>query len=323
MCDMSHSPFIESIRRDIRLRGYSLRTEKTYLHWIKRFIRFNKLKHPLEMGAYEITQFLSHLANDEHVAVNTQKVALNSLAFLYNQFLKQPLENLEFNHAKQYRRLPVVLSQHEVKSILSFLDGRNLLIFSLLYGSGLRITECLRIRLQDIDLDKNILTIRDGKGGKDRTTILSRSLHSLLRENVIASIELQQRDNLLGVGPSLPYQLGKKYPNAFRKQSWMFLFPSTTLCTHPVTGELCRHHLHDSVPRKHLKLAVQQAGLAHKGISCHTFRHSFATHLLMAGKDIRTVQELLGHSDIKTTQIYTHVLGLHHAGALSPLDALV
>ena len=152
---MSHSPFIESIRRDIRLRGYSLRTEKTYLNWIKRFIRFNKLKHPLEMGEYEITQFLSHLANDEHVAVNTQKVALNSLAFLYNQFLKQPLENLEFNHAKQYRRLPVVLSQHEVKSILSFLDGRNLLIFSLLYGSGLRITECLRIRLQDIDLDKN------------------------------------------------------------------------------------------------------------------------------------------------------------------------
>lgn len=320
---MSQSPFIEAIRRDIRIRGYSLKTEKTYLHWIKRFIRFHKLKHPVAMGHIEVIEFLNHLANDAHVAVNTQKVALNAIAFLYNQFLKQPLGDLQFSHAKQYRKLPVVLAASEIKSILACLDGRNLLIFSLLYGSGLRITECLRIRLQDIDLDKNILTIRDGKGGKDRTTILSRSVHTLLKAHIRTAIELQQQDNLLSVGPSLPYQLGKKYPNAFRKQSWMYLFPSTTLCTHPVTAELCRHHLHDSVPRKHLKLAVQEAGLAHKRISCHTFRHSFATHLLMAGKDIRTVQELLGHSDIKTTQIYTHVLGLHHAGALSPLDTLV
>ena len=320
---MSQSPFLNSISRAMRLRGYSLRTEKTYLHWIKRFIRFHKMSHPENMDASEVTTFLTHLAADAGVAVNTQKIALNALAFLYNQFLNIPLGDLTFSHAKQYRRLPTVLSPAEIKSILNQMDGRNLLIFSLLYGSGLRITECLRLRIQDINTDRAILVVRDGKGGKDRTTVLSRSLSLLLQNQMRHAIDQQKEDISKGVGPSLPFQLGKKYPNAWKQEGWMYLFPSAGLCAHPVTGELCRHHLHDTVARKALKKAVSLADLNHKRISCHTFRHSFATQLLVTGKDIRTVQELLGHSDVKTTQIYTHVLGLHHAGAISPLEQLV
>ncbi len=320
---MAKSPFLNQIRQNLRMRGYSLRTEKNYLYWIKDYIRYHKLQHPTALTGDHVVAYLSYLANSRDVAINTQKSALNALAFLYNQFLNQPLGDLGFKYAKRQRRLPIVLSAQEVQMILKALSGRDKIIFSILYGSGLRITECLRLRIQDIDFHKGSLTVRDGKGGKDRQTILSSSLTMSLEGLINQAIELQQKDNLQGIGPSLPHMLGKKYPNAYRQPAWMFVFPSTAICKHPITNQLCRHHLHDSVPRKALRAAVQSCGLNRKKISCHTFRHSFATQLLQNGRDIRTVQELLGHTDVATTQIYTHVLGQHFAGTSSPLDSLI
>ena len=320
---MSKSPFINLVRQNIRMRGYSMRTEKTYLYWICDYIRFHRMQHPKDLTPDHVVSFLSYLANRRNVAINTQKTALNALAFLYNQFLNQPLGDLGFTYAQRQRRLPIVLTMQEVQLILDNLSGRDKVIFSILYGSGLRITECLRLRIKDIDLQRNSITVHDGKGGKDRQTILSPSLIKPLQHLIGRAIHLQQQDNLKGVGPSFPYMLGKKYPNAYRQPAWMFIFPSTTICKHPITDKVCRHHLHDSVPRKALKKAVENGGLNHKKISCHTFRHSFATQLLQNGRDIRTVQELLGHSDVSTTQIYTHVIGQHFAGTNSPLDNLV
>ncbi len=320
---MSKSPFINQVRQSIRLRGYSIRTEKTYAFWIADFIRFHNLKHPTQMGAEEVTLFLSYLANSRNVAMNTQKTALNALAYLYNQYLKQPLGDLGFKYATKQRSLPTVLNSAEVKLILDQLSGRNHMIFSLLYGSGLRITECLRLRIQDIDLQNLSLTVRDGKANKDRQTLLSHHLTNDLQALIEQAITLQKLDNKKAVGPSLPNALSKKYPNAYRQAGWMYIFPSTTLSSHPLTGQLCRHHLHDSVARKHLQVAVKKAEIINKKVNCHTFRHSFATHLLQAGRDIRTVQELLGHNDVSTTQIYTHVLGQHYAGTTSPLDAII
>ncbi|WP_261841162.1 integron integrase [Aliamphritea ceti] len=319
---MAKSKLLEQVRQEIRLRGYSIRTEKTYITWIKRYIYFHQLSHPASMGTDEVRSFLSWLANERHVAVNTQKTALNALAFLYHQVLSIQLGDIGFTHAKQHRRLPTVLSRSEISLILQQLHPPYRLIFSLLYGSGLRITECLRLRVQDINFNDASLTVRDGKGGKDRKTLLSRNLSEPLNDCIKTSLRIQALDNQQGLGPSLPHALGRKYPNAYRQPAWMFLFPSQSLCPHPITGEVCRHHLHDSTPRKALKTAVRKAGILNKRISCHTFRHSFATHLLQSGRDIRTVQELLGHSDVSTTQIYTHVLGQHFAGTSSPLDEL-
>ena len=264
----------------------------------------------------------STLATERHVAINTQRIALNALAYLYNQFLNQPLGDLEFNYATKPKRLPEVLTSLEVSRILKCMSGRDKLIFSLLFGSGLRITECLRIRVKDIDFERNSLTIRNGKGAKDRVTILSPSTHQYIKTEIIRALAIQKVDNRQGIGPSIPGVLSKKYPSAFKEPAWMFLFPSSSLCHHPITGEVCRHHLHPSVPRKALKQAVGKAKMNHKRITCHTFRHSFATELLKSGQDIRTVQELLGHSDVSTTQIYTHVLGNHFAGTTSPLEAI-
>jgi len=319
---MGRSPFLDHIRQEIRLRGYSMRTEKTYLHWIKRYIYFHRLTHPEQMGTQEVRAFLTWLSSEQHVSINTQKTALNALAFLYHKVLNIDLGDLDFQRARQYRRLPVVLTPSEVALILAQLDERNRLIFSLLYGSGLRITECLRLRVQDIGFTDNSITVRDGKGNKDRKTVLGKRLYLPLQAQIQQALKLQQKDNTRGYGPSLPNALGRKYPNAFRQHAWMFLFPSSGLCKHPITGEVCRHHLHDSVPRKALKAALEKANIRHKRVSCHTFRHSFATHLLEAGRDIRTVQELLGYSDVRTTQIYTHVIGQHFAGTRSPLDEL-
>ncbi|MFC3853241.1 integron integrase [Salinispirillum marinum] len=319
---MASSPFLNEVRTSIRIRGMSLRTEKTYIYWIRNFIRFNKCRHPSEMGAAEVVNFLGYLASERNVAVNTQRIALNAIAYLYNQFLKQPLGDLEFKYASKPQRLPEVLMAPEVASILKEMSGRDKLIFSILYGSGLRITECLRLRVKDIDFTRGSITVRDGKGAKDRVTIFSPSIYESTRNIISDAIELQVRDNKEGVGPSIPGVLAKKYPSAYRQPAWMFLFPSNNLCHHPITGVLCRHHLHDSVPRKVLKKAVTAAKLLNKRVSCHTFRHSFATELLRNGRDIRTVQELLGHSDVSTTQIYTHVLGQHFAGLTSPLDAI-
>ena len=316
------SKFLEEIRRHMRMRGYSLKTEKAYLYWIKYFICFNKLKHPKDMGENEVTSFLSYLANEQYVAINTQKVALNAMAYLYNQFLQTPLGDLGFSYAKKTRKLPSVLTPNEIQLILSHLSGTNHTIFSLLYGSGLRVNECLRLRVQDLDLNNLCLTVRDGKGKKDRVTLLSPVVITPLKLQIKKASSIQKNDNKQGIGPYLPNALGKKYPNAFRQIAWMYIFPSATIRRHPLTNQLCHDHLHDSSPRKALKRAAQQAKMFNKRVTCHTFRHSFATELLRSGHNIRTVQELLGHSDVATTQIYTHVIGDHFAGTVSPLDKI-
>lgn len=320
---MAGSPFMESVRADIRLRGYSIRTEKSYLFWIKQFILFNGKTHPEKMGAKEVKAWLSWLANYRHVAVNTQKVALNAVVFLYHKVLKIELGDIGFTLAHKQRQLPSVLNRKEVADILNALDKRTRLIISLLYGSGLRISECLRLRIQDVDLQYLSIIVRDGKGNKDRQTLLSHSLVNDLKAVIVYAKEMQLHDNAQGIGPSLPGVLYKKYPNAYRKSGWMFLFPASGYCLHPIGNFYCRHHLHDSAVRKSLQKAVLKAGLTDKRVNCHTFRHSFATHMLQSGYDIRSVQELLGHNDVKTTQIYTHVLGQHYAGTRSPLDTLL
>lgn len=318
----SSSPFLEMVRGEIRLRGYSIRTEKSYIYWIKQFILFHQKQHPAEMAAVEVKAFLTWLAVKQNVAVNTQKVALNALVFLYAKILKQELGDLGFTLAVKQRHLPVVLSQEEILLIFAQMQGRNRLIFELLYAGGLRITECLRLRVQDIDFSQGSICVRDAKGNKDRQTLLGKSLVPQLSELIERSLELQREDNQRGIGPSLPHQLTKKFPNAFRSAAWMYIFPSVSYSEQPVTHQLCRHHLHDSVARKALQQAVVAAGIDRKRVTCHSFRHSFATHLLQAGCDIRNVQELLGHNDVKTTQIYTHVLGQHFSGVNSPLDRL-
>lgn len=318
---MSKSPFLESIRKEIRLRGYSIRTEKTYLYWIRHFIIFTKRRHPEELGAPEVKDFLSYLASERHVSANTQKIALNALSFLYNKVLNKPLGKLGFTLAKKQRTIPTVLSVQEVKSILNNLKGTHRLIVSLMYGGGLRVSECLRLRVQDIDFEHMSLIIRDGKGNKDRTTLLCSTIVEELKVQMEHARSVQQKDNENNIGPSLPGALGRKYPTAFRQFGWMFIFPSTTTCNHPLTNILCRHHLHTTVIRKALKRAKVRTNIV-KMVSCHTFRHSFATHLLESGTDIRTVQELLGHNDVSTTQIYTHVIGQHHAGTISPLSRI-
>lgn len=315
------SPFLEKVRRTMRLRGYAMKTEKTYLYWIRYFIHFHKMRHPAEMGKAEVEDFLSHIANDRNCSIGTQQIALNSVSFLYNKFLEQPFGNLSFNYARQPRRLPTVLTASEVAEILDHLEGLHRLIVELMYGSGLRSSEALSVRVQDLNFINQSLTVRQGKGRKDRATLLSRNLMPKLQAQIEIALETQAQDNREGIGPSMPVALGRKYPSAFRAPGWMFVFPSTTTCCHPVTKSLCRHHLHQSVVRKAIKRAATAAGIR-KRVTCHTFRHSFATHLLETGTDIRTVQELLGHTDVKTTQIYTHVIGQHYAGTLSPLDKI-
>ncbi len=318
---LNKSPFLARIQEEMRMRGYSIQTEKTYLYWIKAFINFQHKRHPDSMGKEEVAEFLSFIANKRNVAINTQKIALNALVYLYQKHLNKELGHLGFRYASKQRQLPSVLSTSEISQILGHLSGRNKLIVELLYGSGLRISECLRLRIQDIDIEHFSLTVKDGKGHKDRQTILSQKCAMKLPEYINTARSLQIQDNNNGLGPSLSNALEHKYPNAFRNAGWMFIFPSITICQNPYTGTHCRHHLHQSVIRKALGEAVKKTNIV-KRVTCHTFRHSFATHLLQVGRDIRTVQELLGHNDVTTTQIYTHVLGQHYAGTVSLLDNL-
>lgn len=317
------SEFIDQVRREMRLRGFSLKTEKSYLYWIVFYIRFINRQHPGDVPTAEITRFLTFLAAERRVAINTQKIALNALVFLYQKILQIEVGTLGFKLATKQRQLPTVLTPPEVKMILDQLSGRNRLILSLLYGSGLRVNECLQLRVQDIDLDRLCLVVRDGKGNKDRQTLLSQNLLEPLRSQIDEAVMVQQRDNERGVGSAIPPALARKYPNAWRNPAWAYVFPSSGLCRNPYTDEVCRFHLHDSVVRKFLAVAARQAGVVNKRVKCHTFRHSFATAMLASGTDIRTVQELLGHNDVSTTQIYTHVLGQHYAGSQSPLDRLL
>ena len=314
---------LDQVRLAIRARHYSYRTEKAYVHWIKRFIFFHNKRHPAEMGEAEIARFLSSLASDGHVSASTQNQALNALLFLYKEVLNKQIGFVDgIVRAKRPHRLPVVLTRQEIRSILRCLDGSNWLMAMLLYGAGLRLLECLRLRVKDIDFTSNQILVRAGKGDKDRHTMLPAAVKEPLGKHLDSVKRLHRRDLERGLGRvSLPNALERKYPNAGKEWGWQWVFPATTHFIDRVTGEKRRHHLHESVLQKAIKEAVCQSGV-NKPASPHTFRHSFATHLLENGYDIRTVQELLGHRDVSTTMIYTHVLNRGGKGVFSPADRL-
>jgi len=315
---------LDQLRDAIRLRHYSIRTEETYVQWVRRFILFHGRRHPEEMGRSEITAFLTHLAVKDKISASTQNQALNAIAFLYRQVLKREMGELdEMVRAKRPERLPVFFSHAEAKAVLSHLDGVNKIMGSLLYGSGLRLMECLRLRIKDFDFTYKQIIVHDGKGQKDRATPLPTSLVESLKTQMQTVKAIHDQDLKEGYGAVfLPNALERKYTNANREWGWQYLFPASKRAVDPRTGVVRRHHLDESVLQRAVKMAVRSAGIA-KPASCHTFRHSFATHLLASGYDIRTVQELLGHKDVSTTMIYTHVLKSGAQGVKSPLDDLI
>lgn len=311
----------ESLREALRVRHMSERTEKAYSHWVARFIAFNDGRSPTELGASDVTAFLSYLAQRRRVAPQTQNQALQAILFLYRHVLGIELPWLQdVVRARVSRRVPVVLTRDEAAALLRELHGHDRLIASLMYGSGLRVMECLRLRVKDLELTRRELIVRDGKGGKDRITVLPGSLVEPLRAH-LARLHVwyseQRRAGMPGV--SVPHALQRKYPNASVSWQWQYLFPSRSLVVEPGLRHKVRHHLHEKHVQRAIRRAVQRAKIA-KPASSHSLRHSFATHLLEAGYDIRTVQELLGHSDVKTTMIYTHVLNRGGRGVRSPLD---
>jgi integron integrase len=300
---------LDQVRETIRARYYSRRTEEAYVHWIKRFIYFSGRRHPRELGEAELTAFLSHLAVDRKVAAGTQNQAMSALLFLYKHVLQLELAWLgNIERATRLPRVPAVLSRAEVEQVLAQLQGTRWLIASLLYGSGLRVLECLRLRVKDLDFSYLQILVRDGKGDKDRVTMLPHKLAAPLRAHLERVRRLHLRDLEEGCGEvHLPFALARKYPSAGKEWAWQYVFPSAHRSADPQDGVIRRHHLDESVPQRAVKAALRACGIA-KHASCHTLRHSFATHLLESGYDIRTVQELLGHSDVSTTMIYTHVL---------------
>jgi integron integrase len=312
---------LDQVRQTVRRKHYSIRTEEAYVDWIKRYIFFHHKRHPAEMGEQEIEQFLNHLAVQKQVAAATQNQALSALIFLYREVLGKEIrwmENLE--RAKLPQRLPVVLTETEVRHVLAHLAGRNWLMASLLYGAGLRLMECIRLRVKDIDFEYRQITVRDGKGQKDRITMLPESANELLRHQLEQTRILHSQDVAAGYGEVyLPYALERKYQNASREWIWQYAFPARQRSRDPRSGKMRRHHVDEKSLQRAVKQAVQRAGVG-KPATCHTFRHSFATHLLQDGYDIRTVQELLGHKDVSTTMIYTHVLNRGGRGVRSPLD---
>ena len=314
---------LDRVRHAVRARHYSRRTEKAYVHWIKRYIFFHGKRHPAEMGAAEVTAFLTALAVRDRVAASTQNQALNALLFLYREILSVELPWLDdLVRAKRPQHLPTVLTRDEVRAVLERLDCTPRLMALLLYGAGLRLLECCRLRIKDVDFATNQITIRDGKGGKDRMTMLPRTVKADLAKHIERVRALHQRDLRQGAGwVELPWALARKYPNAGREWAWQWVFPATRFYVDLATGQRRRHHLHESVVQRAVREAVLKTGFAKKA-TCHTFRHSFATHLLEDGHDIRTVQELLGHRDVSTTMIYTHVLNRGPAAVRSPADRM-
>ncbi|RHW19649.1 integron integrase [Pseudomonas jilinensis] len=306
-------------RNVIRVNRYSIRTEKTYWYWVRFYLRYHKMRHPLEMGPAEVNEFLTWLAVKRNVAAATQNQALNALVFLYAKVLEQPLGDIgEAVRARKSMRIPTVLTHDEAIKIIALLKEPYNLLASLMYGSGLRVVEACRLRLKDIDFERQIITVHSGKGDKDRTTLLPASLIQPLQQRKARIFTAWQAQNpFYQCQVSLPFALKRKYPEASRSVEWQWFFPSLTLC-HDDDGAVVRHHLHNSTVQKAVKQAVRQAAIG-KPAGCHTFRHTFATELLRRGSDIRTVQTLLGHADVRTTQIYTHVLGQGFAGVQSPL----
>jgi integron integrase len=314
---------LDQVRQAIQTRHYSPKTEESYVHWIKRFIFFHDKRHPAQMGEKEIGQFLSRLATDRHVSASTQNQALNAILFLYRDVLRKEIGYIDgVVRAKRPHRLPVVLTRQEIKSVLGALDHSDWLMVMLLYGAGLRLMECLQLRVKDIDFMSNQIVVRAGKGDKDRHTMLPAAVKEPLTKHLEIVREQHRRDLERGLGRvALPNALERKYPNAGKEWGWQWVFPATSHYTDQETGERRRHHLHESVLQKAVKQAVRKTGIS-KPATPHTFRHSFATHLLEDGYDIRTVQELLGHRDVSTTMIYTHVLNRGGRGVNSPADRL-
>jgi integron integrase len=317
----SKPKLLDQVRDAIRLKHYSIRTEQAYIDWIKRFILFNDKRHPRDMAETEVTRFLTHLARNDNVAASTQNQALSALLFLYKEVLKQEIGWLgHVERAKRPPKLPTVLTRGEVKRIFTYLKGTERLMVGLLYGSGLRLMECVRLRVKDIDFAYVQIVVRDGKGGKDRVTMLPVNLANTLQRH-LAKMKIQHEQDVAdGYGDVyLPFALGRKYPNAARDWAWQYVFPSSRLSVDPRTNKKQRHHMSEAILQTALKRAVCASGIA-KPATCHTLRHSFATHLLENGYDIRTLQELLGHKDVSTTMIYTHVLNRPGTSVKSPLD---
>jgi integron integrase len=312
---------IDQIRDTIRLKQYSYNTEKTYVHWVKRYILFHNKRHPADMVTADIEAFLTHLVKDENVSASTQKQALNALLFLYRNILQKDLAipTLAFR-SNPTEHLPTVLSKEETARILAEIQGLHQLMAKLLYGSGLRLMECMRLRVNDIDFEQSQIIIREGKGEIDRATMIPSSLEQPLKDQIDFVRKIYERDVAQGFGSvELPFALARKFPNANKEFAWHYIFPSDRLSTDPHNGIIRRHHLDPSGLQRAVKAAVILANVD-KPVSPQTFRHSFATHLLEAGYDIRTVQELLGHKDVKTTMIYTHVLNRGPKTVRSPLD---
>ena len=316
---------LDEVHAVMRLKHYSIHTERSYCDWIKRFVRFHGMKSrdDLQGGEPMIEQFLTHLAVVGNVSPSTQNQAMNALVFLYKKVLKQPLDGrINAVRAKKKQNIPVVLSKEEVASVISLMKGIPHLVVKLLYGGGLRMMEALRLRVHDIDYDLKQITVRSGKGNKDRVTPFPVSLAPLLKSHLKRVKAIHEKDMAEGYGAVyLPYALERKYPNADKEWQWQYIFPSGSLSRDPGSGHTRRHHIDPSVINKAIKAAAKKADIQ-KRISSHTFRHSFATHLLQRGTDIRTIQALLGHSDVSTTMIYTHVLGQGAQGVASPLDDL-
>lgn len=312
---------LDQLRDALRVRHYSIRTEESYVGWVRRFILFHDKRHPREMGPPEIGAFLSHLATEGEVAVSTQNQALSALIFFYRVVVGREVHDSdEYVRAKRTRRLPVVLSRGEARAVIDQLEGVQQLIATLLYGSGFRLLECLRLRVRDIDFARQQILIREGKGRKDRPALLPRSVEAALQAQLERVRRLHTGDLAAGEGRvRLPYAMGRKAPHAATQWRWQWVFPASKRSTDPRTGEIHRHHLHPTSIQRAVTRAAQRAGLT-KRVTCHTLRHTFATHLLEGGTDIRTVQELLGHRSVQTTMIYTHVLGTGPLGVASPVD---
>jgi integron integrase len=320
---MDKPRLLDQVRDSLRLRHYSLRTEATYIQWIKRFILYHEKRHPLEMGEQEITSFLTHLAVDKHVAPSTQNQALAAILFLYKEVLERELDWMDdIVRAKRSVRIPEVLSPEQVRRLIDRLEGTHQLMARLLYGTGMRLMEAVRLRVRDVDFHYRQITVRNGKGNKDRVTVLPASLLEPLKAHLARVKTLHEKDLADGFGRVyLPYALSRKYPSADREWGWQYVFPASTRSTDPRSGAVRRHHVFEQNLQRAIKQAVMNLGFPGR-VSTHTLRHSFATHLLEGGSDIRTVQELLGHADVKTTMIYTHVLQRGGRGVMSPLDRL-
>jgi integron integrase len=314
---------LDQVRRALRVRHYAIRTERAYLDWIRRFILFHGRRHPMDLGAQEVGEYLSHLATEHDVAPSTQSQAKSAILFLYREVLGQQLPWLDqVVAAKPQRRLPVVLTSTEVRSLLQAMSGTLGLAAGLLYGTGMRLLEVLRLRVKDVNLERREIVVRQGKGSKDRITMLPENLVLPLQQHLARVRALHDEDLADGLGRvMLPHALAEKYPNADRSWGWQWVFPSAMVAVDPRSGVQRRHHLSESTVQKGVARAARQSGI-HKPCSPHVLRHSFATHLLQAGYDIRTVQELLGHADVSTTMIYTHVLNKGGRGVRSPLDQI-